>query len=284
MNSCSAAELVKFCEPIDPNINGRTVRADIQFLRDLGASIPKGNKHQKFYYKEAFSLINALEGIKYEETNEMVTYLNQLYHLAPKAALLDLDKVFLALERRVRATDAQGDPRLQFERTEYSGQNWIRVLYDYIVGRKTILLIYKPFERQPQERIILPIFLKEYNQRWFLIAYDAGRLAYQNFALDRIEDVKMSDKKLALDKMPDPATYFNNLIGVSLEGELTTVAVRVKKPRAFYIRTKPWHLSQTEVSETSEYIDFEWTVYTNRELKSKIFELGPDAEVLSPHF
>lgn len=280
MNSYSAEELVNVCLSVDPTINDRTIRADIQFLRDLGAKIPKGNKHQKFYYKEAFSLINALEGVQVAETDEMLAYLNQLYHHAPKAALLDLESVFLALERRVRAADAQGDPRLQFQRTEYSGQNWIRILYDHIVSQKTIALFYKPFERAMQERIILPLFLKEYNQRWFLIGYDAERLAYQNFALDRIEDVKLSDRKLALDKMPDPDTYFNNLIGVTLEGDLKKVVVRVKKPRAFYVRTKRWHSSQIEVSETSEYIDFEWTVYTNRELRSKISELGEDAEVI----
>lgn len=49
-----------------------------------------------------------------------------------------------------------------------------------------------------------------------------------------------------------------------------------------YIRTKRWHASQLEVAETSDYIDFEWIVYTNRELISKIYELGPNAEVLAP--
>lgn len=214
------------------------MRADIQFLRDLGAVIPKGNKHQKFYYKEAFSLITALEGIKPAETDEMLAYLNQLYYQAPKAALLELDKVFLALEKRVRAVDAQGDKRLQFEKTIYAGQNWIRILYDYTVKQKVLLLHYTPFGRDTQIRTILPFFLKEYNQRWFLIAYDADRNVYQNFALDRVNDVRLSGKKLSLDIIPDPEKYFTNLIGVSLEGELTKIVVRIKKPRAYYIRTK----------------------------------------------
>lgn len=282
MKSLSAEELVKECFSVDPLINERTVRADIQFLRDLGAVIPKGNKHQKFYYKEAFSLITALEGIKPAETDEMLAYLNQLYYQAPKAALLELDKVFLALEKRVRAVDAQGDKRLQFEKTIYAGQNWIRILYDYTVKQKVLLLHYTPFGRATQIRTILPVFLKEYNQRWFLIAYDADRNIYQNFALDRVNDIRLSGKKLSLDIIPDPEKYFTNLIGVSLEGELTKIVVRIKKPRAYYIRTKHWHSSQSEVQETNDFIDFEWFVYTNRELNSKIFELGHDAEVISP--
>ncbi|MGX5858596.1 helix-turn-helix transcriptional regulator [Dyadobacter jiangsuensis] len=282
LNSFSAEELATACYGIDSAINERTIRADIQFLRELGAAIPKGNKHQKFFYKSPFSLIHTLEGVQEGETNEMLAYLNQLYQKAPKAAFLELDKVFLALEQRIKTADAIGDARLQFDKTAYTGQNRISELYDYIVRKRTIDLTYTPFGGSQQNRTIFPVFLKEYNQRWFLIAFDADRLTYQNFALDRIDQVQLSDSKLALDKLPDPESYFHNLIGVSLEGELTNVRIRIKKPRAFYVKTKPWHNTQRQFQETKEFIDFEWDVYVNRELKSKIFELGYDAEVIFP--
>ena len=182
----------------------------------------------------------------------------------------------------MKQTEAQGDPRLQFEKVEYSGQEMVRPLYDYIISKKVLLVTYKPFEKNIRVQTIIPAFLKEYNHRWYLIGYDADRLAYQNLALDRIEDVRISDKAITLSSAPDPDTYFNNLIGVSIEGSLEKVVVRVKKPRAFYIKTKRWHSSQNETLETAEYIDFEWTVYTNRELQSKILELGRDAEVIKP--
>lgn len=56
----------------------------------------------------------------------------------------------------------------------------------------------------------------------------------------------------------------------------------VPKTRAYYIRTKHWHSFQSEIQETADFIDFEWHVYTYRELTSKIFELGHDAEIISP--
>ena len=40
--------------------------------------------------------------------------------------------------------------------------------------------------------------------------------------------------------------------------------------------------SQTELGETDEWIDFQWEVLLNRELKARILELGADAEVLEP--
>jgi predicted DNA-binding transcriptional regulator YafY len=105
---------------------------------------------------------------------------------------------------------------------------------------------------------------------------------YQNFALDRIENIKLSDRNLALDKMPDPATYFTNLIGVSLEGTLEDVIIQIQNPRAYYVSTKRWHTTQFEMEESDTFITFKWTVYTNRELTSRILELGNDAKVLAP--
>ena len=116
-----------------------------------------------------------------------------------------------------------------------------------------------------------------------MIGYDREVQTYQNYALDRIINrPKLSDWQPKVEQLPDTATYFQSLIGVSLEGELAHVVVRIKKKRAFYVRTKPWHTSQTEVEETEKWIDFQWKVLLNRELKARILELGADAEVLAP--
>jgi predicted DNA-binding transcriptional regulator YafY len=283
MNTYSAEELATACEVVDSGINVRRIREDLQFLRDMGASIPKGNKHAKFRYEKAFSLLETLEGVKMAETDEVVCYLNQLYEKAPKAAFLELDKVFLAMEKRMRTADAQGDPFLQFEKREYRGQDYIATLLKYTKEKRTIEFTYEPFERPASQRTVFPVFLKEYNHRWFLIGYDQERNAYQNYALDRIiSQPRYSDWKPAVEELPDPTTYFKELIGVTMEGKVERIVVRVKKQRAYYIRTKPWHASQEESNGKEGWVDFTWTVYQNRELITRILELGADAEVLEP--
>ena len=145
MCACSAEELAERCLAVDPQVNARKIREDIQFLRDMGAPIPKGNKHTKFRYSTPFSLLEALEGVNMAEANEVVDYLNQLSHRAPKAALLELDKVFLAMERRIRTTEAQGDMRLQFEKRDYQGQEHVSALLDFVRKGRAIEFEYKPF-------------------------------------------------------------------------------------------------------------------------------------------
>ena len=283
MQPFSAEELADFCAETDPNANARLIRGDIGLLRELGAPIPLGNKHKKFRYEAPFSLLESLEGVDTAETDEVLAYLNQLYQKAPKAAFLELDKVFLALEHRIRTAKAQGDPRLQFEKVAYTGQDYVMVLFDFIQKQRTTSFDYQPFQKESTERTVFPIFLKEYNHRWFLVGYDREVQQYQNYALDRIVSrPKLADWRPQVERLPDAVTYFQNLIGVTLEGELAQVLVRIWKPRANYIRTKPWHSSQREVEETGEWIDFQWQVLLNRELKARILELGADAEVLRP--
>lgn len=283
MQPFSAEELAISCQEVDQNANARLIRGDIGLLRELGAPIPPGNKHTKFRYAKPFSLLETLEGVDTADTDEVLAYLGQLYQKAPKAAFLELDKVFLALEHRIRTADAQGDPRLQFEKVAYAGQEYVTVLFDFIQKQRTTCFDYQPFQKASSERTVFPIFLKEYNHRWFLVGYDRAVQRYQNYALDRIVSrPKLSDWQPQVETLPDAATYFQNLIGVTLEGKLAQVVVRVWKPRANYIRTKPWHDSQTEIAETEDWVDFQWQVLLNRELNARILELGADAEVLEP--
>lgn len=283
MQPFSGEELAIFCQQVDQNANARLIRGDIGLLRKLGAPIPRGNKHTKFWYEAPFSLLECLEGVDTAEADEVLAYLNQVYQKAPKAAFLELDKVFLALENRIRTADAQGDPRLQFEKVAYVGQEYVTILFDFIQKQRAIQFDYQPFLSISSERTVFPVFLKEYNHRWFLIGYDRAVNRYQNYALDRIGSrPRLSDWRPQVTELPDPKTYFQSLIGVSLEGELIRVTLRIQKPRANYVKTKSWHSSQMELVETDQWIDFQWEVLLNRELKARIMELGADAEVLEP--
>jgi predicted DNA-binding transcriptional regulator YafY len=283
MQPFSAEELAHSTLDLDSQTNARKIREDIQFLRELGAPIPKGNKHLKFRYEKPFSLLKALEGVNTADTDEVLAYLRQVYQKAPKAAFMELDKVFLALEKRIRASDAQGDPRLQFEKLTYLGEEHLIPLLDFVVKGRTVVFDYEPFSQPRQERMVYPVFLKEFNHRWFLVGFDREVADYQNYALDRIASKpRFSDWTPRIDHLPDPAGYFQDLIGVTRIGEPVQVVVRVHMRRALYIRTKQWHSSQVELNETDSWIDFAWQVRLNRELTARIFELGDDAEVVAP--
>jgi predicted DNA-binding transcriptional regulator YafY len=105
-----------------------------------------------------------------------------------------------------------------------------------------------------------------------------------NLALDRIESTSPSTVSYKENTDLDPEAFFHDLIGVTKPANALpeTVLLRVWKPRAEYVRTKPLHHSQQIAEDTLDWVDFELYVILNKELESKILELGADCEVLEP--
>jgi predicted DNA-binding transcriptional regulator YafY len=283
-SSKSALELSTILEGKGLAVNERIVKADIQFLRDLGAPIPMGNKHYNFKYSKPFTILEAIEGIDFDEVDEVLSYFYQLYKRVPKASFLELDKVFLAFQNRTVLMEKQNIDAVQFEEVNYSGKKWLGDLIKYIQEGRTIRFQYKPFTLEEGERIVLPILLKEYNNRWFLIGLEQETRNYQNFALDRISSKPLpATEPLTLTEATDIKSLFRNMIGVSTEGEPDKVKAYISNPRAQYVLTKPWNSSQ-KAKEVEGGMEFEWFVVLNRELKAKILEHLPDIEILEPAF
>ena len=280
--SKSALELSTILESKGLEVNERIVKADIQFLRDLGAPIPPGNKHNNFKYSKPFTILEAIEGIDFDEVDEVLSYFYQIYKRVPKASFLELDKVFLAFQNRTVLLEKDNIDAIQFEEVDYTGKKWLGDLIKYIQEGRTLRFRYKPFTSEEGERIVLPILLKEYNKRWFLIGLEKETRNYQNFALDRISSKPLpATEPLILSETTDIKSLFRNMIGVSAEGVPEKVRACISNPRAQYVLTKPWHSSQ-KAKEVEEGIEFEWFVVANRELKAKILEHLPDIEILEP--
>ncbi|MFM7682359.1 MAG: helix-turn-helix transcriptional regulator, partial [Bacteroidota bacterium] len=68
------------------------------------------------------------------------------------------------------------------EVSENSGVEWLEIIYDAILAKRSLILHYKNFGEIPSTRTISPYMLKEYRNRWYLIAY--------------VHDIKKEDKIL----------------------------------------------------------------------------------------
>ncbi len=269
---------------IDTNANERIIKADIEFLRNLGAKIPKGNKHHGFYYEHPFSLLEAIEGKKMSELDDLLAFIQQKIDKTP--AYLGLDNVLLALEQRVRTSDARRNPFLEFEKVESEGLKRLDEFYRYIKSKRLYEIDYTPFGEEMQSRLILPLFLKEYNHRWTLIAFDKHKNALQNFPLERIgKRTKISNETLQTENAEfDAEKYFKDVIGVTKyeEVECESIIFKLAKKRAFYVDTKKIHPTQIKTEEDETSMTFQIKVKPNNEMWAKFMELAEDLTILSP--
>jgi len=167
---------------------------------------------------------------------------------------------------------------------DLKGINHFSELLQAIISKRVLKMKYTPYGKKQITANIYPYYLKEYNDRWYLIAQTKGYDSYAHYALDRIDDFE----EVALPyKEPDIEfdDYFDDVVGVTVtEGDSEDIILRVSKPRFEYIRTKPLHLSQRIVEENDFFAVVSINVKVNKELESLILSFGSDIEVLSPTF
>ena len=124
--------------------------------------------------------------------------------------------------------------------------------------------------------------MKQFNDRWYLIAQAVGYDTFGHYALDRIEEfeeISLPYKESDVDF----EEYFDDVIGVTVpDVESEDIVIKVTGKRYNYIRTKPLHLSQRIIEEAEDYAIISINVKVNKELESLILSYGDDIEVLAP--
>lgn len=142
---------------------------------------------------------------------------------------------------------------------------------------------------------VSPYMLKEYNNRWHLIAsaFDTGRIL--TFPLDRIDDFEVTGKKYL--PAPDDLTErFEDIIGITFNEDrpIEDIVFWVSNKSKDYILTKPLHNSQIAIGGEKErslrsvYPSllggrfFKLTCKENYELIRELTSFGAELIVLSP--
>ena len=185
-----------------------------------------------------------------------------------------------------KTVSANPEPVIGFdENKELKGMAFFTPLFKSIISKKAIKISYRSYKSNKNiEAIIHPYYLKEYNQRWFLFAYNVQYKSISNFALDRIESIKRTSTKYIPNTSIDFDSYFNDVVGVTVNPEeVQTIKIWVDKEQVPYTISKPIHPSQElfeEHEDGSAVISIK--VIPNFELMQLLLSFGERIKVLSP--
>lgn len=165
---------------------------------------------------------------------------------------------------------------------DLKGLNLFNELLQAILTKRVLKITYAPFGKDSYQERIYPYHLKQYNDRWYLIAQAVGYETFAHYALDRIEsfeEIQMKYKEAYVDF----EEYFDDVIGVTVPAdEPEDIIIKVTKKRYNYIKTKPLHMSQRVVEEGDDYAVISINVKVNNELEAQLLSFGSDVEVLKP--
>lgn len=195
------------------------------------------------------------------------------------------------LEKRLYTTSKLGetlDSVVSFQHNPYlKGMDaYYKPIFDSIVNKRVIEIVYHPFGKYARTIIVIPYYLKQYNNRWFLIGKHKDSKYLSNFAIDRIESYKETSKPYEpLSEDVDFKEYFSDIVGVSLSNApVEEIVLKVSNKAYGYIVTKPLHESQSAVSIPigEDYWQVILKVQNNYELRSLLRSFGEQIEVMAP--
>ena len=265
-------------------VSKRTIQNDINILEadygiQLNEKLKRGRQRLYRYADTNYSLPSFR--INDEERHKLQDAIRILNHFEGEP-LYDWAKTLL-MQIEGGLFDDDSSQVVSFQTNlDLKGLNHFSKLLQAIITKRVLKLKYTPYGKEQLSVTIYPYYLKEYNNRWFLIAQVKGYDSYANYALDRIDEFK----EVALPyKEPevDFSEYFDDVVGVSVpDGESEDIIIKVDKKRFNYISTKPLHLSQRIQEENDEFAIISINVKINKELIALLLSFGPDVEVISP--
>ena len=283
IDECSEA-LFEF-EGKESFVSKRTVQLDLQNMRSekFGYEAPIEVYERKYYrYSDPEYSIHQIS-VNENDLKAMNNAVQILKQFKDFSMFKDMNGVIQKLEDSIQSTQKKSVIHLD-KNERLKGLEFIDVLYESIINRKVLRVLYQSFKaRDANFMIVHPQLLKEYNNRWFLICWHKQKM--YNLALDRMLEIHQEEKIQYFDTECDFDRYFGEVIGVTVSENQRpqNVIFKINAKHAPYVITKPLHHSQTILSSDSDATTFKICVQLNFELERMILGLGEFITVLKPN-
>lgn len=271
-------------------VSRRQIFEDIKFMESAtGWSIPLERKYdgKKVYYRYEDTNFSINERpITDDEAQQLRTVIITLSRFRGLPCNEWVDEVISNLEWRFNLKGRK-EVVIGFEQNLYlKGLNWLPVVIEAASNHQVIQITYRNYKNAEQEKvqIVHPWFVRQYNNRWFLLAHDDEHGYISNFALDRILDIAiMENLPFVPNEDVDFEHYYDDVIGVTIpkdDVQKLKIVLQFSKNQFPYIVSKPLHHSQTVIDAEKGILSIE--VRPTYELSQLILSFGNDVEVLEP--
>ncbi|MCR9171974.1 MAG: WYL domain-containing protein [bacterium] len=268
------------------HICNSTIEKDMFAMREEHDAPIKYSKREKGYYYEDPNFTmndipltdNDMEAIAFAAKTLMQFKNVEMFRQFGSAIDKIVDHVAVSQDQDAREF-------IQFESAVADGGNeFLPPLLEAIKTENFVHFDYASFvSGQLKPRKVLPLLLKQYRNRWYLISFDADKQDYITYALDRIEDLEVSEEKSSKPIDFDPDNYFKHAVGIT-SGNATpeNVLLQVGTVAAKYLDSLPIHPSQKVKEMHDDHFVFQLHVSITEELIREILSYGGEIRVLEP--
>ena len=271
------------------NICDSTIEKDLFAMRlEHDAPIKYSKRDGGYYYTDPEFSINDIP-----LTNDDVTSIKFAINTLKQFREVDMFKQFgNAIDKIVDRITISDDPRdadivnfVQFEvGLSSSGNEFLAPLLEAIRNSLIATFEYTSFvSGKSKSRRVVPLLLKEYRNRWYLISFDLEKKDVMTYALERMESVLVLEEKGQKPLNFDPDLFFKHAVGItSSEEEPVKVIFKADNVSSKYILSQPFHISQKIVKEGKNKTTFELRILISEEFIRSVLSYAGGIEIIEP--
>ncbi len=286
----TACEEALFGSEDGANICDSTIEKDMFAMKmEHDAPIRYSKKNKGYYYENPDFSINDIplseddvEAIKFA-TNTLIQFRDTAMF---KQFGFAIDKIFDRVTISADPDASDIADLVQFEvGISAKGNEFLSPLLTAIRTKKVVTFDYESFvngKKKPRE--VVPLLLKEYRNRWYLISFDLTKNSVITYALERMENV-VDTEQFYTEKIEfDSKQFFKNAVGItaSESQQPENVIFKADNVAAKYIDSQPFHVSQTIVKQGKNKTVFALQVLVSEELIRNFMSYAGEIEVIEP--
>ena len=174
---------------------------------------------------------------------------------------------------------------VHFESRKPQGTEHFYGLLHAIKNAQFISFTYQKFwTDEVTHRTVAPYALKEFKDRWYIIAKDEKDNRIKTFGLDRIQDLEISRKKFSYPSGIDIAGLYKNSFGIiNPENSIPEeIVLSFDAEQGKYLKSFPLHSSQTSLVDTNDELQISLTLNITHDFVMEVLSYGDRVKVVKP--
>ncbi|WP_055448413.1 helix-turn-helix transcriptional regulator [Lacinutrix mariniflava] len=221
-------------------------------------------------------------GYEIKENNEA---LNTFFKFAKFASMAEVYqsgiKDYKSFQKWIIPEDSSGFTGVQYFK---------KLIHAISLNQKISFIKENYYENTTKEYTVSPLCIKEYANRWYLIAIAEGENEIRNFGIDRLSRIEIKNiKSQKVEDFQKQLKQYDYVVGLnyseSKNKDLEKIKIKAHNNQLKYLRSLPIHHSQICIENKEN----DWGMVTyklkpNYEFEIQILKLGNMVEVLEPQW
>lgn len=174
---------------------------------------------------------------------------------------------------------------IHFEKRRPQGTENLYGLLHAIKNQVQINFTYQKYwEDELTERIVEPYALKEFKNRWYVLANDLKDNQVKSFALDRLTDFEITKRKFQFPNDFNINDHYKYCFGIiSPNGHKPQEVILSFDPfQGKYIKSLPLHESQQILIDNEEELRVKLTLFVTHDFFMELLSYGENLKVIEP--